>query len=95
MLRYVGLWATVWWALSGLYIVYVVWAARNYYAAYDARIAFSVYGWSRAAIKLARVTDSAPAGGLRAEQLSGLVEHVPEIIEAQRGIIEAVALPVH
>jgi hypothetical protein len=31
LLRRVGLWATIWWAVSGLYIVLVVWLAKDYY----------------------------------------------------------------
>jgi hypothetical protein len=31
LLRRVGLWATIWWAVSGLYIVLVVWVAKDYY----------------------------------------------------------------
>lgn len=31
LLRKVGLWATIWWGVSGLYMVLVVWLAKNYY----------------------------------------------------------------
>lgn len=30
LLRQVGLWATIWWGVSGLYLVLFVWLARNY-----------------------------------------------------------------
>jgi hypothetical protein len=30
LLRQVGLWATIWWGVSGLYFVLFVWLARNY-----------------------------------------------------------------
>jgi len=31
LLKQVGLWATIWWACSGLYIAFVVWLAKDYY----------------------------------------------------------------
>lgn len=30
LLRQVGLWATIWWGVSGLYLLLFVWLARNY-----------------------------------------------------------------
>ena len=31
LLRLVGLWATIWWAVSCLYVLLVVWLAKNLY----------------------------------------------------------------
>src|SRR5690242_15066745 len=40
-LKRVGLWATIWWAVSGLYLVLLVWQAQNYYLGFE----FSVHEW--------------------------------------------------
>ncbi len=32
-MKQIGLWATIWWGVSGLYVVLLVWASRNNYVA--------------------------------------------------------------
>ncbi len=32
-LKQIGLWATIWWGVSGVYLVLLVWASRNNYIA--------------------------------------------------------------
>lgn len=39
-LRQIGTWATWWWVVSGLYLVALVWRARDYYTA-------SCFSWGR------------------------------------------------
>ena len=51
LLRQVGLWATIWWAVSGLYLVLVVWLAKDYYAQQTASSDYQSNGlnaWGRA-----------------------------------------------
>jgi hypothetical protein len=35
LLHRIGLWATVWWAVSGLYFVLLFWLARDFYARFS------------------------------------------------------------
>ena len=34
-LRWIGIWATIWWGISGLYIVLVAWLAKDYLSLFE------------------------------------------------------------
>lgn len=49
-LKRIGLWATIWWGVSGAYVVLLVWASRNDYVAFSQQAvpASSLANWRSA-----------------------------------------------
>jgi hypothetical protein len=45
LLRRVGLWATIWWAVTGLYFVLVLWVAKDYYVTLGSSSVFNMQDW--------------------------------------------------
>lgn len=48
LLWWVGVWATIWWAVSGFYIVLVIWVAKDFYIEKSNDNVFYKQDWSYA-----------------------------------------------
>lgn len=47
-LWWIGLWATIWWGVTGIFVLVLIWQARHLYVSYSPSSAYSLSAWRKA-----------------------------------------------